>query len=80
MVRSETAAWKTVWATGDAFFFPEGRTCFYLPDGTRAKSGTAPSALIAYGESNVISLRNAGLIGAFFHRAEICNGVKISTL
>ncbi len=78
--RSETAAWKRVWETGDGFLFPEGRTCFYLPDGTRAKSGTAPSALVAYGEANADALANAGLAGAFFRRAQICKGIKISTL
>ena len=65
---------------GDAYLFPHGRTCFYLPDGKRAKSGTAPSALIAFGENNVECLRTCGLAGAFFRRAEILEGTKISTL
>ena len=79
-LRAETEAWRKIFASGDGFLFPYRRCCFYLPDGTRAKSGTAPSALVAYGESNVECLRTCGLAGAFFRRAEITKGVKISTL
>lgn len=78
--RSETDAWREIFRLGDGYLFPHGRTCFYLPNGTRAKSGTAPSALIAFGESNVTALENCGLAGAFFRKAKILNGVKISTL
>jgi len=65
---------------GDGYLLPHGRTCFYLPDGKRAKSGTAPSALIAFGEANVDCLRTCGLAGAFFGRAQIIEGIKISSL
>lgn len=78
--RSETDAWQRIFAVGDGYLLPHGRTCFYLPDGTRAKSGTAPSALIAFGEANVECLRTCGLAGAFFRKAEVTKGVKISTL
>lgn len=78
--RSETDAWRKIWASGDGFLLPHGRCCFYTPDGKRAKSGTAPSALVAFGEANVECLRTCGLAGAFFRRAEITQGIKISSL
>ena len=77
--RTETKQWIPVWG-GDGFLFPTGRACFYLPDGTRAKSGTAPSVLIAYGQNNVDCLKNCGLAGAFFAGVEYREGVRISTL
>ena len=77
--RTETEAWKWVWRTGDAFLFPVGRVSFYRPNGQRAKSGTAPSALIAYGENNVLALQKAGIAGAFFGgRVEVLAGTSIS--
>lgn len=79
-LRAETEAWRDIFKTADAFLFPYGRTCFYLPDGTRAKSGTAPSALVAYGQHSVDLLKSSKLAGAFFHQAWITEGVKISTL
>ncbi len=78
--RTETAAWRWVWQTGDAFLFPEGRVSFYRPDGKRAKSGTAPSALIAYGAANLAALRDSGIAGAFFERVKIVGSVKASSL
>lgn len=78
--RTETEAWKWVWRTGDAFLFPTGRVSFYRPNGKRAASGTAPSALIAYGENNVKALRECGIAGAFFRRVEIVGSVKASSL
>lgn len=78
--RCETKAWEKVWATGDAFLFPFGRVYFLREDGSKAKSGTAPSALIAYGQNNVDILRNAGLQGAFFTRAEILGGTRVTKL
>jgi hypothetical protein len=78
--RTETQAWRWVWQTGDAFLFPEGRVSFYRPDGKRASSGTAPSALIAYGEANVEALRSCGIKGAFFTNVELIGSVKASGL
>jgi hypothetical protein len=78
--RTETNQWLEVWTGGDAFLFPHGRISFYLPDGTRAKSGTAPSTLVAYGRENMKALYECGLAGAFLMRAEILRGKKASTL
>ena len=78
--RTETETWRYVWETGDAFLFPVGRVSFYRPNGKRASSGTAPSALIAYGERNVEALRTCGIAGAFFRRVELVGSVKASSL
>jgi DNA N-6-adenine-methyltransferase (Dam) len=78
--RVETKAWQEVWKGGDAFLFPFGRINFLRPNGERAKSGTAPSALVAYGEQNVEALRNCDVEGAFFGRAEMLGGIKGSKL
>jgi hypothetical protein len=56
----------------------EGRMHFYLPTGERGNSGTAPRALLAYGQPNVDALRNAGVAGAFFPAAEMLAGIKAS--
>lgn len=77
--RTETDSWRTVWKA-DAVFFPHGRICFCRPSGQRAKSGTAPSALLAYGERNVECLRNCGLAGTFITGHVILEGKKVSTL
>ena len=42
------------------------------------KSSGAPSVLLAYGQSNVDALRNSGIAGAFFAKAEMLPGVKAS--
>lgn len=78
--RTETTQWVTVWQGADAILFPYGRISFYLPTGIRAKSGTAPSALIAFGEENVRRLRSCGLAGALVLRAEMLSGKKVSKL
>lgn len=78
--RTETKDWKIVWSLGDAFLFLESRIRFYRPDGTQAQSGGAPSTLIAYGANNVEALRTCGLAGAFLGRAQMLEGVKVSTL
>jgi hypothetical protein len=41
-------------------------------------SGTAPSVLLAYGQSNVDALRSAGIAGALYRKAEMLVGVKAS--
>jgi hypothetical protein len=78
--RIETSAWKWVWDTGDAFLFPEGRLSFYRPNGKKAKGGTAPSALIAYGRNNAEALFRSGLTGVFFSHVERIGSVKASRL
>lgn len=78
--RTETKAWQYVWDTGDAFLFPVGRVSFYRPNGKRAKSGTAPSALIAYGTNNAYTLHNCGIRGAFFPKVKMVGTVNASSL
>jgi len=79
--RVETTAWQTdILPLADALLLLHGRVHFYLPSGERGKSGTAPSALLAYGEGNVDALRNAGLAGALCTKAEMLPGVKASLL
>lgn len=77
--RTETEAWSRVWRTAKAILMPYGRCCFYLPDGSRAGSGTAPSALIAYSEYDAQVLKNCGIAGAWL-RPTWCEGIKISKL
>ena len=77
--RVETTAWqKEILPFADAVLLLHGRVHFYLPSGERGKSGTAPSALLAYGQRNVEALRNAGIAGALVEKAEILRGVKAS--
>jgi hypothetical protein len=77
--RVETVAWqKEIFPFADAVLFLEGRIHFYRPSGERGKSATAPSALLAYGECNVDALRNAGIAGSFYGRAEMLSGTKAS--
>jgi hypothetical protein len=77
--RTDTATWqKDVLPFADATLFLDGRVHFYLPSGERGKSGTAPSALLAYGLSNVDTLRNAGIAGALHPKTEMLVGIKAS--
>jgi hypothetical protein len=55
-----------------------GRVHFYRPSGERGKSGTALSALLAYGQNNIEALRNAGIGGALYRKAEMLIGTKAS--
>ena len=61
--RTETAMfYKTVWGHADAVCFLRGRPHFHSVDGRRAPFNSgAPIALVAYGESNRITLQNSGL-------------------
>lgn len=79
-LRAETDAWREIFKNADGFLFPHGRVAFYEPDGSRAASGTAPSALVAYGPYAVEVLKGCGIAGAFFPRAEVLEGDKISTM
>jgi len=77
--RTETKTWqRDVFPLADATLFLDGRVHFYLPSGERGRSGTAPSALLAYGQSNVDALRDAGIAGSFYPKAEILPGIKAS--
>lgn len=64
--RTETAMFfEHVWAKADAILFIKGRLHFHHVDGTRAAANSgAPSVLIAYGRTNVDSLRSSGIEGA----------------
>jgi hypothetical protein len=61
--RTETRAWQQIWNTATAILLPSRRITFHRPDGTKAKSGTAPSAFIAYGHNNVEALYKSGIKG-----------------
>jgi hypothetical protein len=77
--RTETDTWqKDIFPYADATLFLAGRVRFYRPTGERGKSGTAPSVLLAYGRENVEALRNAGIAGALYPKAEILPGIKAS--
>jgi hypothetical protein len=78
-LRTDTATWQQdILPFADATLLPEGRLHFYLPSGERGKSGTAPSALLAYGQNNVDALRNADISGALYLKAEMLTGIKAS--
>ena len=77
--RTETQAWqKSVFPHADALLFVEGRVRFRLPNGEIVNSGTAPSVLLAYGQGNAQALRNAGIAGARYRKAEMLVGTKAS--
>lgn len=79
--RTDTQAWqKSIFPHADATLFVEGRVQFRLPNGQKAKSGTAPSVLLAYGENNVEALQNAGIAGAFYLKPQMLPGIKASQL
>jgi DNA N-6-adenine-methyltransferase Dam len=61
--RTETRAWQQIWNTATGILLPSRRITFHRPDGTKAKSGTAPSAFVAYGNNNVEALFKSGIKG-----------------
>lgn len=61
--RTETKAWQQIWNTATGILLPSRRITFHRPDGTKAKSGTAPSAFVAYGHDNVGALFKSGIKG-----------------
>lgn len=69
--RVETKAWRKIWTNADAILFPFRRITFQKPDGSKAKSGTAPSAFVAYGSANVEALRHSGIEGALVEYVSI---------
>ncbi len=77
--RTDTTTWqRDIFPFADATLFLAGRVRFYLPSGEQGRSGTAPSALLAYGQTNVDALRNAGIAGALYPKAEMLVGIKAS--
>jgi hypothetical protein len=77
--RTDTTTWqRDIFPFADAILFLFGRVHFYLPSGERGNSGTAPSVLLAYGQNNVIALRNSGIAGALCLKAEMLAGIKAS--
>jgi hypothetical protein len=76
--RTETKAWEGIWQGCDAVLMPSGRIKFFRPDGSPAKTGTAPSALIAYGQNNVEALKTCGLAGALCVKPVYLKGKKAS--
>ena len=61
--RTETRAWQQIWNTATGILLPSRRITFHRPDGTKAKSGTAPSAFVAFGRNNVEALFQSGIKG-----------------
>ena len=63
--RTETAFWHdSIWPAAAAILFLRGRLHFHDIEGIRAGANAgAPSALIAYGQRNVESLRRSGIKG-----------------
>jgi hypothetical protein len=78
--RVETRAWRHIWTTADGILFPFKRITFHRPDGSKAKSGTAPSALVAYGLRNVEALRLCGIEGALVEGVEITTNQCVGRL
>jgi hypothetical protein len=75
--RTETKMFfETVWRRADACLFIEGRLYFHHVNGERAAANSgAPSVLIAYGKSNIESLKNSGIAG---YLCEIASGSLIT--
>lgn len=71
--RTETRPWfNYVWGKADAILFLAKRLWFYTEKGEIGKTGSgAPSALIAYGKTNIQSLRESGLSGAMVYGCDI---------
>ena len=58
--RTETKGFHAqIWERADAVFFFKGRLKFYYVDGTEGNTANAPSCLVAYGQNNVNSIREA---------------------
>lgn len=63
--RTETKMFfSEVWGKAYSVFFFEGRLSFHHVSGEKASAnGGAPSCLVAYGENNVLSIKQSGLKG-----------------
>lgn len=65
--RVETRAWWKIWTSAHGILFPNRRISFFQPDGKPAKSGTAPSAFIAFGSEAAERLQRAKIEGAYIY-------------
>lgn len=77
--RTETEAFDHIWKGASGYLFLARRLAFYHVDGSKGKSATAPSVLVAFdneasGGRNAESLRLSGLKGAYFGRALVIGG------
>jgi hypothetical protein len=65
--RTETNCWhRHVWPKASAIRFLEGRLFFHRADGSRAPHNAgAPTAIIAYGNSDAEKLSASGILGFF---------------
>jgi len=63
--RTEVEAWfwPYVWETASAVFFFRGRLYFHKPDGSLLGNAGHGSVLAAYGQENVLAIRDSGLKG-----------------
>jgi hypothetical protein len=78
-LRTDTTTWqRDILPFADATLLLDGRVHFYRPSGERSKSGTAPSALLAYGQNNASALRKSNIAGALYQKAEMLVGTKAS--
>ncbi|MGV0912398.1 DNA N-6-adenine-methyltransferase [Martelella sp. FOR1707] len=76
--RTETGAFHSeVWQRADAVFFFAGRIVFRHPNGGRARSGGgAPSCLVMYGETAVLRVLAAGLLGRFVSLTDLARRLE----
>lgn len=66
--RTETKCFfEHIWNDADAILFVKGRIRFYHVTGKQAGTPGAPSVFIAYGNENVIALKNSGIEGRFLN-------------
>jgi hypothetical protein len=54
-----------IWNDADAILFVKGRIRFYHVSGVQGGTPGAPSVFIAYGNENVLALKNSGIEGRF---------------
>lgn len=67
--RTETSMFfNTVWNSASAVLFIKGRVKFGHENGEYAKyPASAPSVLVAYGDSDAEKLKNSGIVGKFVY-------------
>lgn len=70
--RVETKAWWEIWTSAHGVLFPNRRISFFQPDGQPAKTGTAPSAFIAFGLEAAERLKYAKIPGAYIYEGWSC--------
>ena len=71
--RTDTSAWQDwIFPYAYGILFLRGRLRFCRPDGTPGETATAPSALVAYSESDSLRLRSSKIAGTFLHVKSNC--------